>query len=332
MKARSAQQQRSIASAGFSLIELMVAMAVGLGLVAAVSVMFASTSQARTEMARTGRMYENGRYAQDLLTEELRLAGYYGEMPIVSTQNSLPDPCALTEQALGWSAVAPVTVPVAIAGYRAGDTVPTCLDNPQSGSDVLVVRRVATVAQATSALTAGAAYLQTSRCEDDLPAFAVGSTAGQLNLRAIDCAQPAQARRLIVRIYYVSRCNDCARDTVPTLKRLDLQAGSMVLTPLVESIESLRLDYGFDLNTDGVADRYLRALSGVASAADNDWSNVVAARINLLVRTAELPGGYTDTASYRMGLSGSLGPFNDGWKRTVFASAVRLNNPAGRRE
>ena len=317
---------------GFSLVELMVAMAVGLGLVAAVSVMFASTSQARTELARTGRMFENGRYAEDLLAEEFKLAGYYGELPFVSLQTSYPDPCLTDPAALGWQATSPATVPASIVGYQAGSMMPSCLDNQKPGTDAVVVRRVATGSTEVSGLTAGTAYLQTSRCEEDVPPFAVGSTSAQLALRAIDCVQPASSRRLMVRIYYISRCNDCTRDTLPTLKRVDLQAGSMVVTPLVESIENLRLDYGFDLNADGVADRFLRSVSGTVSAADNDWANVVATRINLLVRTAEAPGGYTDTATYQMGLSGALGPYGDGWKRTAFVSAVRLANPAGRRE
>jgi type IV pilus assembly protein PilW len=319
-------------ASGFSLVELMVAMAVGLGLVAAVSVMFASTSQARTELAKTGRMFENGRYGLDLLAEELGLAGYFGEMPLVTVQTVVPDPCLTDPALLGWRAEAPTAIPAAIVGYSAGAAMPGCLDNQKAGTDAVVVRRVATTSTAANALVSGTPYLQTSRCQDDLPTFAVGASAAQLSLRSIDCAQAADARRLIVRIYYVSRCNDCARDTIPTLKRVDLQGGRLVVTPLVESIEDLRIDYGFDLNADGTADRYLRTLSGVASAADDDWANVVSARVNLLVRTAEMPAGHLDVATYQMGASGRQGPFSDGWKRTVFSSAVRLPNPAGRRE
>jgi type IV pilus assembly protein PilW len=136
----------------------------------------------------------------------------------------------------------------------------------------------------------------------------------------------------VVRLFYVSRCNDCSRDAIPTLKRLDLRRGQLIVTPLVEGIEDLRIDYGFDVDNDGTTDEYARALSGLAGAADNSWANVMAARVHLLVRTSELPAGHTDTATYAMGLSGALGPFNDGWKRTAFAATARLINPAGRRE
>lgn len=318
---------------GFSLVEIMIAMAVGLGLLAAVTGLFGSTSRARTEMAKVGRMFENGRYAQDLLTEDLHLAGFYGELPIISSTPTVPDPCATTAADMGWSAAgATPSVPVPIMGYQEGDAMPSCLQDRKSGTDVLVIRRVATTSVATTALAAGGVYLQTSRCGDDIPSFAFGSTAAELTLKANACTQAAPARELVVRLYYVSRCNDCSRDSTPTLKRVELQRGQMVVTPLVEGIENLRVDYGFDLDANGSADRYARALSGTPAAADNSWDNVMAARIHLLVRTSELPAGHTDTASYEMGLSGTLGPLNDGWKRTAFASTARLVNPAGRRE
>ncbi|MFZ9408156.1 MAG: PilW family protein, partial [Burkholderiaceae bacterium] len=210
--------------------------------------------------------------------------------------------------------------------------MPSCLEQRKSGTDVLAMRRVSTTSTAATALASDGIYLQTSRCSEDLPAFAVGSTTAELTLRNTGCTQPAPAREILVRIYYISRCNDCARDTTPTLKRVEVRRGQVTVTSLVEGIEDLRIDYGFDLDNDGSSDRFARTLSGTAGAADNSWDNVMAARVHLLVRTSELPAGHTDTASYSMGLSGALGPFNDGWKRTAFASTARLVNPAGRRE
>lgn len=317
---------------GFSLVELMVAMAIGMALVAAVTGLFASTSQARTEMARTGRMFENGRYAQELLSEDLKLAGFYGELPLVNITPSVPDPCATSTAAMGWKSSSPVTVPVAVVGYRSGDAMPSCLTNQLNGTDAIVIRRASTSTTPITSVNGSSHFIQTGRCMDDVDPLAFGTALGSFPLRTIDCGKAADPRMAMVRIYYISRCNDCARDTTPTLKRMELQSGTMVVTPLVEAVENLRIDYGFDTDNDGVADRYLRSTSGTAGAADNNWSNVMAARVHLLVRTAELPAGNTDTSVYQMGLSGSVGPYGDGWKRTAFSSAVRLSNPAGRRE
>lgn len=317
---------------GLSLVELMVAMAIGMALVAAVTGLFASTSQARTEMARTGRMFENGRYAQELLVEDLKLAGFYGELPLVNLTPSVPDPCVTTAADMGWKSSSPVTVPVAVVGYPAGGAMPSCLTDQLSGTDALVIRRASTTLTPMASVGGGRHFIQTGRCMDDVDPVAFGTVTGSLPLRTIDCTKLSDPREALVRIYYISRCNDCARDTTPTLKRMELQSGAMVVTPLVEAVENLRIDYGFDTNNDGVADRFLRTLSGTVDAPDNLWSNVMAARVHLLVRTAEMPAGNTDESVYQMGLSGSVGPYRDRWKRTAFASAVRLTNPAGRRE
>ena len=320
---------------GFSLVELMIAMTVGLGLIAAVTGLFAATSGARTELEKTSRMFDNGRHAQDLLAEDIRLAGYYGELPLADYLTVVPDPCAVDAAAFGWqSAVLPAmpTVPAAVVGYRDQAGVPACLPERLAGTDVLVVRRVATMPTPLAALEPGTAYLQTSRCADDAAPFALATTPAALTLRALDCTTPLPPRRLLVRLYYLSRCNDCTRDATPTLKRVEPRGAALTVVPLAEGIEDMRLDYGFDIDGDGVADRFLRGTSGAPGAADDDWGNVVAVRLHLLARSDGRAVGPSDDAHFAMGLAGRVGPFGDGWKRTVFASAVRLANPAGRRE
>lgn len=320
---------------GFSLVELMIAMTIGLGLLAAVTGLFAATSGSRSELEKTARMFDNGRHAQDLLAEDIRLAGYYGELPLADYLSVVPDPCAVDAATLGWRpAVLPdrPSVPAAVVGYRDETVVPGCLPDRRAGTDVLVVRRVATAPTPPSAIEAGTAYLQTSRCADDPAPFVLATTAAGLTLRAFDCVSRLAPRRLVVRLYYVARCNDCARDATPTLKRVEPGGAGLTVVPLAEGIEDLRLDYGFDVDGDGVADRFLRGASGVPGSADDDWGNVVAVRLHLLARTDARASGPVDDARFAMGLAGTLGPFPDGWKRTVFASAVRLVNPSGRRE
>jgi type IV pilus assembly protein PilW len=317
---------------GVTLVELMVAMAVGLLLIAATTMLFASTSRSRLELQKTSRMMESGRYAQDLLIEDLRHAGFYGEMSILPAAVSIADPCATDPADLGWSAAAPLTIPAPVSGIGEAEATPGCVADRLDGTDIVVVRRVSTVPRPVDALPAGVLHVQTSRCAEDVPAFAVGSTAADLPLRGAACVAAATARQYFVRIYYVSRCNECGVDTIPTLKRVELDGLQMRVTPLVEGIENLQLDYGFDLDGDGIADRFLPGLSGVPGEPDDDWGNVVAVRVHLLARTPDLPAGHLDGRTYTLGLFGPLGPMNDGWKRSVFTSMARLNNPAGRRE
>ena len=75
-------------SKGFSLIELMVAMVVGLLLLVATGNMFLSNKRIYTEQEEMGRLQENARYAFNVMARDIRGAGFIGCNP---TLNSLLD-------------------------------------------------------------------------------------------------------------------------------------------------------------------------------------------------------------------------------------------------
>jgi len=139
---------------GFTLIELMIASAIGLVILAAVSYVFLSSSQSRTEMAKASRQIENGRYAIEELRKEIQLAGFYGEYPALPLPTwTTPDPCATSLSSMGfapvgygWNTSGNTLVPVGIYGYRDSDATPSCISNRMSNTDILVVRRVSTTA------------------------------------------------------------------------------------------------------------------------------------------------------------------------------------------
>ena len=323
---------------GFSLVELMVALAIGLILVAGLASLFANSSQAGNEIDKSIRQIENGRYAAELLTENVSIAGYYGELSRDGMTVSTPDPAALCNTAiagLGWNN-ATLTIPAALTGLTAAQTqaLTVCLPNYKAGTPGLVLRHLDTTAVAPGASTNGSVYVQSSRCSTDPTAtkFVLSTVSSDFTLRNLDCAAINTVQRYVVRIYYLAACNECGIDTTTTLKRAELVGSQMVVSPLVEGIEDVAYDYGFDTNGDGVPDVYLNGLSGTAGAADNDWANVVGVRIHLLSRTTETSLGFVDTKSYNLGLAGTRGPFNDAYKRRAYTVTVRVNNVAGPRE
>src|SRR2546425_5807797 len=129
---------------GLSLIELMVSMTLGLVVLSGVLVVFANTSSSRNEIERTSRQIENGRYASELLTEDLRLAGFYGELdvstlpaPVFTAAPYLPgDPCSLDPA--DWAA----WMPLHMHGFdAAGFSSANCaLTNLKANPDLLVLR------------------------------------------------------------------------------------------------------------------------------------------------------------------------------------------------
>jgi type IV pilus assembly protein PilW len=115
---------------------------------------------------------------------------------------------------------------------------------------------------------------------------------------------------------------------IPTLKRIELQSGpSWNTVSLVQGIENFQVEYGIDTSGDGVPDSYV-----TAPANTNDWSNVVALRIHLLVRNIDTTPGYKDTKQYNLGLAGTTAAANDAYKRHVYTALVRVNNVSDRKQ
>ena len=320
--------------AGFSIIELLVATAVGLTLVSGLALLFANSSRTGYELDKSVRQIENGRYAMEVLSEDVSLAGYYGELPPAGFTFQTADPCAATVVDTGWDN-ALLKLPVPLTGVGAAAVAGLgCVPNAKVGTVAFVVHRFDTATINASALAASSLYAQTSRCASDPIAtkVVVSNNSAAFTLRDLDCLTLSQLRRYVTRIYYVASCNECGVDTTPTLKRVEVSGTSTSIAPLAEGVEEISFEYGFDTDGDGVPDVFLLALSGTAGALDNDWSNVVAVRLNMLTRTTEATPGFSDPKTYNLGLAGSRGPFTDNYKRRVYVTTVRLNNVAGPRE
>jgi type IV pilus assembly protein PilW len=316
-----------------SLVELMVAMAISLVLLGAMAGIFVSNSRARNEIENSSRQIENGRYAAEIVSDDLRAAGFYGELNVGSIDTStttLPaDPCSLT--LANWIAA----IPVHLQGYSNVAAAPgSCvLPDLKTGTDIVVVRRVQTClagVDGCEAEVAGRSYLQVSMCNTlplplPVPAYLLTpqSTAATLLLK--DCATPVARRRYLVDIYYIGTDNG-AGVSVPTLKRLELNGAAWTITPLVEGIEQLHFEYGIDNDNDGAPDTYSSNPATVAN-----WMNVMTVHFFILARNIDASVGYLDSKTYQLGSLAIAAP-NDGYRRHVYSGLVRISNPAGRRD
>ncbi|MDP1527390.1 MAG: PilW family protein [Rhodocyclaceae bacterium] len=240
---------------GLSLIELMIAMAIGLIILAGMVSIFASSSQSHNELEKASRQIENGRYAIEMLREEIELAGFYGDyMPISSTTWTTPDPCTTILNDMQFSAAAvPPSIPSGLYGIDGADALSgncaTILSNRQSGTDILVVRRASTTSIALDAdadnvldtpqpITTDEYYLQVSNCADAPAesAFVMSRIPGDFTLHTVKPAGAplscmngglAPARKYVVRLFYIATCNICSpSDGIPTLKMVELTGGS----------------------------------------------------------------------------------------------------------
>ena len=240
---------------GFSLVELMISLVIGLVILGALVALFSGTSRANREMATANSVIENGRFAIQLLENDVVHAGFWGSyVPVYDDQTAVlppadtdvpsvvPDPCRdyITEP---WDA-AYVTgllgIPVQVYAVAAVDAGTSCEDvvtSAVANSDVLVVRHAETcVAGAANCDpdTAGLLYFQSSLCtlECDPPAtpevarFVLDRTladpaadAALFSLRRRDGITRAEKRRFVSNLYYVRNFAVTAGDGIPTLVR-----------------------------------------------------------------------------------------------------------------
>lgn len=263
---------------GLSLVELMISIAIGLFLIVGITALIVQQSGTRTELEKSTRQIENGRYAMQVLQEDIQLAGYYGEYSsVLSTPGldfwntgtpSLPDPCT-TSIFNADTTVAQLgpAIPLHLQGY---DDVPSTMPNPPStclaagnhldGTDILVIRRASTTTIPVASAVANQPYLQTGIHPDtkNLSYLLRNGSDNTVFTLKTKAGTTAPLRPYMVRIYFVSPCSNpagtvCAStdDNIPTLRRMTLERQSdsttnFTIESLVEGVENLQIDYGID--------------------------------------------------------------------------------------
>jgi len=184
---------KSNVEGGFTLIEVMVALAIGIILSTILSLIFVANGSYRNDLDRSSRLVENGSYALQRIGSDAMMAQFYAELDVVGNMGktipplavypgfatSKPDPCDTTLVGLR------LGLRFAIQGYSAANatTAPdlsttTCaalLTNLKPGSDILVVRHTEpcnagpTPDAGCDAVVPGRPYFQATHCADEAP-------------------------------------------------------------------------------------------------------------------------------------------------------------------
>jgi type IV pilus assembly protein PilW len=301
---------------GFSLIELMVSMAIGLFLLAgAISVLGKGRDLYRTNDA-AARLQETARYAMSTIEADLRMANYWGlnsradlvengpaldlvNPPAVDPAYTLPATLtgyAATINSCGamWAVKLPAYVEGNNNGY--GYACQAFSNMPAAASDQLTVRRASTqlictgagCTGGTLAASAGQIKVQSSRMQ--------GSLFGNSALPPGYSLPLSETRAVVVNGYYVARRSDQDQVT-PSLRRKQLAfaggAPAIQDQEIVPGVEDLQVEFGVDQNNDQNADFFVRP--GIAIPAG---PQIVAVRVWLLVRSEDPDFTFTDGRTY----------------------------------
>lgn len=329
---------------GLSIAELMVAIAISILVLTALSAVFISTTKSSNEMQKSTQQQESGRYASQLLLDSLAMAGYLSEFDAtpLTSPSTLPNPCDTQLSDLL------AALPLHVQGVNDASGNIACAADIKAGTDIIVVRRTSSCAideLGCADFVAGVPHFQASLCtpEDGSGAelahgitnesdysiyhFKLSTNKADFVLRKTSCnaSELADIRRYLVHIYFVANNNE-EGDGIPTLKRAELSAEGFTVVPLVDGIEDMQIQYGLDNNGDGIPDVYTSA-----PATTTDWRNAMSAKIHLLARSVEPTQNYTDSKTYVLGDKTLPAP-EDNFKRHVYNTTVQFINPSWRRQ
>lgn len=341
---------------GLSLIELLVALAIGSVLIVGAVYVY---SQSRTTYAVNdivARLQEDARYAMSVIEPDVQLAGYYG------FTNSPDDFKYIT----GGSTASVVTssrmqaADTAVAGLQAGfhdcgnnfainvvATVEGSNDSYALGcvaqgggavatADTLTIRRASR--DNFAAATDGRLQLLVTRLS---PTNQYIISDGALPTTPALEADTVQVRNLVVRSFYVAQNSEAPdRAGLPALRVKTLVDSGFDDQQVMPGVEDLQVQFGIDTgdyNNDGAIDAGLDvdnngipdAPRGIATRyVDPDalpvGFQVVAVRIWLLMRSSQFEAGFVDGRTYDY--AGKSVTPNDGWRRMLVSRTIQLRN------
>ena len=341
---------------GLTLVEVMVAMTIGIILLLALGTLFANSTRVFKVNDDFARMQENGAYALNAIGSDLRQAGFYGLIP--SNDVQMPTAIVVTgDCAAGWATnvgqplfgfrgLTPSAAHTALNCINASNFIDGTADRP---SFILIVRGATGVAVPNPdapVLAAGTLYVQSDPNGGILFRGDQYATFAAPLKRTVLGGGEAPIYPYQARAYYLRPCSrptgsggtlclatDDGNQPIPTLVRQELVGTTMTERAVAEGIEAVRIVYGVDNDGNGTPDMYTEA------PTDIQFTQVVTARVSVLVRSTKPTNGYNDDSrDYDLNGDGvaELNCTDDGlpcnYHRHVFTQSFQVRNIAQRLE
>ena len=328
---------------GITIVEIMVAISLSLIILAGVMHIFINNKQTYRVQQAFARLQENGRFAMNLITQDLRMAGYMGCASSIATPGNIVNLDGIAGaddisafHGNGLEGFEYSNLPITLNGALHLTTSNVNLD-----TDIIRIKRgsrtgIHPIGNMSSlnaqlklppALAAGLFntddILMITDCENADVFAASNVTAGnQPNQPYVEIThdatnnfptqlstlynEDAEVMKMINHTYYIS--DNTAG--VPSLYRMTMgNGGSMTPEELVEGIEDMQLLYGEDSDGDGTPNRYVSA-NIVA-----DWEDVISIRVELKVVSVE------DNVAAEVNLL-----TNDRRLRRTFTTSIAIRN------
>jgi type IV pilus assembly protein PilW len=335
---------------GLTLVELMIAMTIGLILVGGAFKVFMDSSKTYGIHETEARLEENARYVYSVLEADLRMAGYWGYakgVSGISGSTLQTDPAATTlagtaASSCGTNFGTDLGTPIEGTSDGYGLSCSAYLGRPMPSADTLTVRRASMNTSSVAKSAIGPLRICSTRTNVTLVNAVTNCQADQTPAEN----SAGTIHDLLVHSYYVARDSAAAANT-PTLWRKSLNNVGTVPTfqdeEILAGVEDFQVQFGIDYTgTTGLAQQYVNP---VAAASLPTGAQVVAIRMWILVRGDTQEVGFTDNRVYTYGSratqSGTTNDLtgtntagmayqpNDHYRRLLVSRTVMIRNVLG---
>jgi len=312
-----------------TLVELMVALAIGsFLLVGAVTVFVQSRATFRVTES-VARLQENARFVLDALEPDIRMANYWG---LTTRTNKVQGRAAPTDPVAfavagdcgnNWS----VNLAAEIDGSNNGyDWDCAANGGAQANADTLIIRRVE---EDPTAPVAGRLQVQSARFQDSQLFDTADVPDGY-------SAATSQTHALVVNGYYVSPTStlSTAGNNVPSLRVKTLLGGPRIEDrEVLPGVEDMQVQFGVDMDPPGAPnrgsiDRYVNPDDPIldpTNAAFVPDAAILSVRVWLRLRAERPEVGFTDTTNYVYADRDVAAP-NDQFRRIVVSKTIYIRN------
>ena len=308
---------------GITLVELMVALAIGSFLMIGAVQIYNQSRQSFMVNESIARVQETAQFAMDTIETDIRMASNWGRnsrglsvegRSIVGDAN----PSNLTTLPIECGDDWANDLGTPLDGSNAGYDLPCAAKGGAvANSDVITVRRASVNPVAPDA---GRLQIQSTRIQGEI--FEDGVIPGTF------LPADSATHNLLVSSYYVSPTSELIGG-VPTLRRKRLGAGPAIIDEEVApGVENIQLQLGIDVNQDDTVDIYVNpgdAIYDPSAAGYVPGSRVLTARVWMIVRSINIEVGIQDNRDYEPG-DVDLGVQNDNFRRMQISKTILLRN------
>lgn len=304
----------SFTQAGFSLIEIMIAMALGLFLVGGIATVYVSSKETYALRDQISELDENARVAMKALRTHIENAGYASR--------------------IGGAQIVNYIIPT---GF-----VPTAITCPTGQTNIIKVENIFGSADGSTVNNIGGDKIAVSYLADD-QIFKDCTGSSWKNRCTVDPTKSlanwddespqAQQARQVYSAFKVTKSTTRKNSLNQGIPELVCGGSLNTYTqPWAQGIENMQLRYGVDISPDPIpvgqkkqwqVDQYWTATE---VSANNAWDKVALVQVGLLVRTVEPVFKQSEAKTYQ--LFEQQIATNDRYKRAVYTTTIYLRNIA----